>query len=104
VISHKVGEQSMDDCISTLVTLLSAPPERVPPVVTVFAQPLQETTVQTIEKQVPEFALLLLFPAYRPKLTTRSLTLPKISPQVANQTHLFRRRAGEGIIMASRPF
>lgn len=49
----------MDECIDSLVTLLAAPVERVPPVVTVFAQPLHEATVQAKEKQVHKALLVM---------------------------------------------
>ena len=55
--SHKMQPQPIDECISTLAAILAAPRERVPAVVTVFAQPPAQTTAQTSDKQVCKVTL-----------------------------------------------
>jgi hypothetical protein len=52
LMSHKVQQQPIEDCLATLGALLAGPRERVPPVTTVFAQPVHVGVQATRNKQV----------------------------------------------------
>jgi hypothetical protein len=55
LVSHKINPQPIEDCLATLGALLAGPPEWVPPVVTVFAQPMHEGVHVTRNEQVRSF-------------------------------------------------
>eukprot|EP00884_Botryococcus_braunii_P002846 jgi/Botrbrau1/12562/Bobra.0169s0097.1 len=71
--SHKMQPQPIDECISTLAAILAAPRERVPAVVTVFAQPPAQTTAQTSDKQDLVTAVLRIMGLSEEDMATYSL-------------------------------